>query len=222
MPAARQLMGDCQSSARARRSDRWKLAEINPRWQRVLTTGLGLNGRVPRTETGWLGAVAVRKRQERDRGKTATTFPWGSNPWEPPLATAAATSRHRAPVPERQAGCNAGRQCIQRLEPEAQWSSKVKMKARLASPSATFLGFIFLGLRLSLRRGLAWLLLVLCGLGHIHLLAVFERIRRIDDQAVCRRDATENFQRRAVIASYINVPQLDPIVRTDHRNLRTL
>src|ERR1700730_4926154 len=219
MPAARcHLMGDWQSSVPGRRWDRSKPAETYPQWRRAPMNGPGSNGRAQQPEIDWLGATAVRKHPERDRGKSATTCPWGLNLWERPLATAAGSSKRQARGLERRAGCNADRRCTRRLVPQAQSLTRVP----LASPSTAFLAVIFGGLRLPLAGRLAWLLLVLRGLRHIHLLTLFKRIRWINDDAIRGRDASENFQRGAVIASYADGPQLDLIVRANHCNLRTL
>src|ERR1700722_19939652 len=115
MLAARcHLKGDWQSSVPGRRLDRWKPAERNPGWRPAPMNGPGLDGLAPQTEIGWPAAVAVRKRQERDREKSATTCLSGSNPWERPLATAAVSSTRRGPGMELQAGCIADQRCIRR------------------------------------------------------------------------------------------------------------
>src|SRR6202035_4696835 len=101
-------------------------------------------------------------------------------------------------------------------------ASQLQSRVRLASLPASFL----LVLLLSLWRSLTWLLLVLLllllrGLRHIHLLAVFERIRGVDDDLVSGQDTPENLQCGAVVASNVDGPQLDCASRTNDGDTRT-
>ncbi len=69
-----------------------------------------------------------------------------------------------------------------------------------------------------------WTLLLLPrrGLRNVHLLAVFQRVRRVDDDLVADREAAQNLQRGAVIAADVEGAQLHLVVGADDGDPRAL
>ncbi len=60
------------------------------------------------------------------------------------------------------------------------------------------------------------------GLRHVDLLALLQRVGRIDDDLVAHRKTAQNLQRGAVIAADVERAQLDLVVRADDGDLRAL
>src|ERR1700678_2645244 len=135
---------------------------------------------------------------------------WGWNPWARLPAREAAPSMHPAWARELRAGCSADRRCIQRRARAARLRPCARANVELISRSAAFLLVGFPIRRLLIR------------LYQVQLLAVLERICRVDDDLIGARDAAESFERRAVVASNVDGPQLHLAAGPDDRHLRAL
>src|SRR5260370_32147257 len=122
----RRSAGDSRSRVQGWRWGPPKLEETCLPWPHAPTNEPGLGGRARQPEIDWPEAIAVRRRQERDREKSATTRPLGSNPLARPAPTAAASSKRRVPELERRGHRKAERPGILGQDPAMQYSNGMR------------------------------------------------------------------------------------------------